>query len=260
MRMINPNGLSTDKEYFADEHYMSVSRFKAFEKCEVGAMSDEKYESTSMLVGSYVDAYISGTLDDFIQEHPEIISSRGKTKGELKADFKVADEVIAKISNDTVFQQFLSGDKQTVMTGEISGVPFKIKIDSYSPDKAIVDLKVMASITKRDGSYFDFITPWGYEVQGAVYQEIVRQNTGKQLPFFIAVATKENPVNTAIIEIPQVILDRALYRVESQVERFYQVMQGEIEPIGCGVCSACIKDRKETPIISMEDILEGGLI
>jgi hypothetical protein len=37
-------------------------------------------------------------------------------------------------------------------------------------------------------------------------------------------------------------------------------MQGEIEPVGCGVCSACIRGREETPIISMEDILEGGLI
>ena len=258
--MINPDGLSTDKEYFADEHYMSVSRFKVFEKCEVSAMSGEKYESTALLVGSYVDAYVSGTLEQFKEEHPEIISSRGATKGQLKSEFKVADEVIEKISNDTIFQQFLSGEKQVTMTGEISGVPFKIKIDSYSEGKAIVDLKVMASITRRDGQYFDFITPWGYDVQGAVYQEIVRQNTGQQLPFFIAVATKENPVNTAIIQIPQLILDRALYRVESQVERFYKVMQGEEEPVGCGVCSACIKDRTETPIISMEDILEGGLI
>jgi len=258
--LINPDGLSTDKEYFADEHYMSVSRFKVFEKCEVSAMSGEKYESTALLVGSYVDAYVSGTLEQFKEEHPEIISSRGATKGQLKSEFKVADEVIEKISNDTIFQQFLSGEKQVTMTGEISGVPFKIKIDSYSEGKAIVDLKVMASITRRDGQYFDFITPWGYDVQGAVYQEIVRQNTGQQLPFFIAVATKENPVNTAIIQIPQLILDRALYRVESQVERFYKVMQGEEEPVGCGVCSACIKDRTETPIISMEDILEGGLI
>jgi hypothetical protein len=258
--LINPDGLSTDKEYFADEHYMSVSRFKVFEKCEVSAMSGEKYESTALLVGSYVDAYVSGTLEQFKEEHPEIISSRGATKGQLKSEFKVADEVIEKISNDTIFQQFLSGEKQVTMTGEISGVPFKIKIDSYSEGKAIVDLKVMASITRRDGQYFDFITPWGYDVQGAVYQEIVRQNTGQQLPFFIAVATKENPVNTAIIQIPQLILDRALYRVESQVERFYKVMQGEEEPVGCGVCSACISRRKETPIISMEDILEGGLI
>jgi hypothetical protein len=258
--LINPDGLTTDQEYFSDETYFSVSRFKAFERCEVGAMSDERYESTAMLVGSYVDAYISGTLEQFKEEHPEIISSRGATKGQLKSEFKVADEVIEKISNDTIFQQFLSGEKQVTMTGEISGVPFKIKIDSYSEGKAIVDLKVMASITRRDGQYFDFITPWGYDVQGAVYQEIVRQNTGQQLPFFIAVATKENPVNTAIIQIPQLILDRALYRVESQVERFYKVMQGEEEPVGCGVCSACISRRKETPIISMEDILEGGLI
>lgn len=32
------------------------------------------------------------------------------------------------------------------MTGEISGVPVKIKIDSYHPGKAIVDLKAMANL------------------------------------------------------------------------------------------------------------------
>ena len=66
----------------------------------------------------------------------------------------------------------------------------KIKIDSYIPDVAIVDLKVMSSITRlewvRDIGYLDFVRYWGYDIQGAVYQEIVRQNTGKKLPFFIA--------------------------------------------------------------------------
>ena len=258
--MINPKELSTDELYFSDTHYMSVSRFKSFEKCEVGAMSEREEPSIPMLVGSYVDAYISGTLDKFKEEHPEIISSRGATKVELKADFKIVDDIIEKISNDRIFKQFLSGEKQVVMTGEIKGVPTKIKIDSYSAGKAIVDLKIMASITNRSGSYYDFVGVWGYDLQLSIYQEIVRQNTGEQLPVYIAVATKENPINTAIVYIPQVILDRALYRYESQVERFYKVMQGEIEPEGCGKCSACISKRTETPIISYEDLIGGEII
>ena len=258
--MINPKELSTDELYFADNTYMSVSRFKSFEKCELGAMSDKEYTSTAILIGSYVDAFISGTLDLFTEQHPEIFSSRGATKGELKADFKGAEEICQKISNDRIFKQFLSGDKQTVMTGIIGGVPTKVKIDSYAKGKAIVDLKIMSSITNRNGEYYDFITLWGYDLQLAVYQEIVKQNTGEQLPCFIAVATKENPINTAIVYIPQVVLDRALYRYESQVERFYKVMQGEVEPDGCGKCSACIGKRLETPIISYEELIGGEII
>lgn len=59
------------------------------------------------------------------------------------------------------------------MTGRLFGAEWKIKMDSYIPDVAIVDLKVMESITKlkwvRDLGYLDFIRYWGYDIQGAVY-------------------------------------------------------------------------------------------
>ena len=73
------------------------------------------------------------------------------------------------------------------MIGELFGLPWKIKIDSYLDGIAIVDLKIMSSLTKlewvRDIGYLDFVRYWGYDIQGAVYQEIVYQNTGKRLPF-----------------------------------------------------------------------------
>ena len=153
--MINPKELSTDELYFSDEKHMSVSRYKSFNYCEVSAMYGEKPDSTALLVGSYIDNYFNGTLEEFKKEHPEIISSRGKTKGELKADFKIADDIIEKLTNDETFMKFMSGEHQTTMTGEIAGVPFKIKMDSYTPHKAIVDLKVMRSITNRNGEYYD---------------------------------------------------------------------------------------------------------
>lgn len=254
--MINPETLSTDEQYFADTHHMSVSKFKAFEYCEVSAMTTKQESSTAILVGSYVDAYISGVLEQFIEKHPEIISSRGATKGELKSDYKQADEICEFIDNDLLLSKFLSGEKQVVFTGEIFGVPTKIKVDSYHEGKAIVDLKVMASITNRSGEYYDFISAWGYDLQMAVYQKVVEENTGLQLPCYIAVVTKENPINSAVIQIPQLVLDKALYRYESGVERYYQVMQGKVEPDGCGKCKACISLRKQTPLISMEDFVD----
>ena len=91
------------------------------------------------------------------------------------------------------------------MTGELFGTKWKIKMDSYIPDIAIVDLKVMASITKlewvRDIGYLDFVRYWGYDIQGAVYQEVVYRNTGKRLPFFIAAASKEKETDIELIWI-----------------------------------------------------------
>ena len=78
-------------------------------------------------------------------------------------------------------------------------------MDSYIPGVAIVDLKVMASLTKlewvRDIGYLDFVRYWGYDIQGAIYQEVVYQNTGKRLPFYIAGISKESTPNIEIIHV-----------------------------------------------------------
>ena len=248
----------TDEEYFSKTEFMSVSLFKLYEKCEcLGKNGFTKEPTVPMLVGSYVDSYISGTLDLFKEQHPEILLSTGKNKGELKVDFQKADEICKYIDSNRIFSQFMSGEKQIVMTGKISGVPFKIKIDSYSKGIAINDLKVMASVTDNNGNFKDFITPWGYDLQMACYQEIVFQNTGERLPVYICAVTKENPINSVIVNIPQSYLDMALYRVESAIEHFYDIHIGKIEPNGCGICDTCISLRKETPIISMEQLLGG---
>ena len=253
--MINPKELITDELYFANTDYFSVSLYKKYAHCEVDGLKGFGQPTESMLVGSYVDAYVSGELDKFLQDHPEIISTRGESKGKLKAPFQMAENICHFIDNDPILQQFLGGDKQTVMTGKIANIPFKIKIDSYSKGIAINDLKCMASITSRRGNYIDFITQYGYDIQLACYQEIVYQNTGEKLPCFICAVTKETPINSAIIDIPQHIMDVRLYEVQENLPRFYDVSKGLIKPIGCGHCKTCIENRKETPIISMEDII-----
>ncbi len=245
----------TPQNYFEQDEYMSVSSFKLFQRCELMGLVGFGEPSTAMLIGSYVDAFVEGTLEQFKEDHPEIFSSRGATKGELKTDYKYADKICEFISDDPIFSQFMSGEKQTIMSGEIGGVPFKIKMDSYSPSIAINDLKVLASITNKYGAYIDFVTPWGYDLQMAGYQEIVRQNTGEKLPCYICAVTKEDPIDSLIVNIPQHYLDMALYNIESKVSRFYNVKMGIEEPIGCGICGVCRSKRTETKIVSLSELM-----
>ena len=247
----------TNETYYEMDKYMTVSQFKKFKKCELDALNpfDNTNRSMPLMVGSYVDAYIEGTLDEFVENNPDIYLKSGKNKGELKADFKQADLICEFIDRDKVFSQFMSGEKQGVYTGEIAGVPFKIKMDSYSPHVAINDLKVMRTVTDNWGNYIDFITPWGYDTQMAVYQEIIFQNTGERLPTYICAVTKETPTNSVIVNIPQHYMNIALYDVESNVQHFYDVKMGRVEPVGCGVCPTCIVARRTTKIISMEDLV-----
>jgi len=248
----------TNETYFEKDEFLSVSAYKKFKRCECYGMTDWGSPSTAMMVGSYVDSYIEGTLEQFKAEHPEIISTRGASKGELKADFVKAIEICKYIDANKTFSQFMSGDKQTILTGIIGGVPFKIKMDSYCKGIAINDLKVMRSVTDSRGEFYDFITPWGYDIQLACYQEIVRQNSGIQEPCYICAVTKETPINSVIINIPQFMLDKALYEVTESIKRYYDIKMLNESPQGCGICPTCIANRTDTQIISLQDILEGG--
>lgn len=235
----------TQRNYFskkANKEFMSVSQFKDFIKCPNSALAQIKgkytrEKTTALLVGSYVDSYFEGTLAKFIKENPGIF----KKDGTLKADYIQAEAIIQRILQDKLFCEYLSGEKQVIMTGEICGVPVKIKVDSLHPDK-IVDLKVMANFDNvYDGEkgLQPWFEAWGYDLQGAVYQEIVRQNTGKKLPFYLAAATKEKVTDIDIVHIPQDMLDNALENFQRDVESFDAMKKGIIEPDRCGKCEYC---------------------
>ena len=196
-------------------------------------------------------------MEQFKKENKEIFTQ----KGELKANFKQAEEIIARIERDEYFMKFMSGQKQVIMTGELFGAKWKIKMDSYIPDVAIVDLKVMASITDlkwvKDIGYLDFVRYWGYDIQGAIYQEIVRQNTGKKLPFYIAGATKQAEPDIRIIHVTDNYLQEALHIVEANMPRILRVKSGEAEPDRCELCDCCRHNRVLTRPISIMDLTAG---
>lgn len=261
--------LSATNYYSQDANleYMSVSQFKDFagtygkRGCEFTALKKLTGEwnpdkTTALLVGSYVDSYFEGTLEEFKKENPEIFT---KTGG-LRAEYKKAEEIIKRIEMDPFFMQCMSGQKQVIMTGELFGCKWKIKMDSYIPDKVIVDLKVMASITKhewvRDVGPMDFIRYWGYDIQGAVYQEIVYQNTGKRLPFYIAAATKEAETNIEVIHVTNNFLKDALSQVEAAMPRILRIKAGEEKPDRCEACDCCRHTKVLTGPITILDLVK----
>ena len=249
----------TQRNYFskkANQHYMSVSQFKAFEKCQAAALAEingeyEREETAALLVGSYVDSYFEGTLDKFKAEHPDIF----KRDGTLKAEYVQAEAIIKRIEQDKLFMKYMSGKKQVIKTGEICGVPVKIKIDSFLPDK-IVDLKIMRdfeNVYDEEKGSLPYFEAWGYDLQGAVYQEIVRQNTGKSLPFFLAVATKEKVTNIDIVHMNEKSLEFAFDRFTANVEMYDAIKKGIIPPERCEKCEYCKKTKVLTEPTDSEE-------
>lgn len=259
----------TAENYFSQDvcmEYLSVSQYKDFMgtlgkvACEAEAMAKlrgewEMEKTTALMVGSYVDAHFEGSLNLFKAQNPEIFTKQGS----LKAEYRKAEEIINRIERDELFMRYMSGEKQVIMTAEMYGSPWKIKIDSYLPGKAIVDLKVMRELHKaeytKDYGYMNFIEYWGYDLQGAVYQEVAYRNTGERLPFFIAAASKESETDIELIWIPDDRLHEKLIEVEQNTPKIMALKRGEVEPIRCGMCDYCKHTKILTKPIHFSELL-----
>lgn len=252
----------------ANKEYMSVSQYKDFAgtygkmACEFSAIEklEERWaqkKTTPLLVGSYVDSYFEGTVGEFKKETPEIFTQDER----LKAPYIQADKIIERMERDPLFMMYMSGKKQVIMTAELFGTKWKIKIDSYAEGIAITDLKVVESITKpkwvRDIGYLDFIRYWGYDIQGAIYQEVVYRNTGLRLPFYIAAGTKEEEPNIEVIQVTQNYLDEAKNMVEMNMPRILRVKNGEVEPDRCEMCDCCRHTKVLKRPISITNLVAG---
>ncbi len=248
----------TAKHYFSPNSqlkYCCSSQFKSFIKCPAKAMAElrgewDRGDSTALLIGSYIDSWFEGSLDTFKSEHPQIF----KKDGFLKAEYEKANSIIERVQQDELFMKYMSGKKQVIKTGEIEGVPFKIKMDSYHKGKAIVDLKVIKDfqpIWDEDrGCRLDFIHYWGYDYQAAIYQAI----EGNNLPFFICAVTKEAQPDLAVIQIPQAWIDSAMADIKNYIDVIDAIKRGEIEAERCGHCDYCKATKRLTRVISAEEL------
>ena len=265
----------TSRNYYSsksNDFYMSASQFKDFRKCEAMALAKIKGEyisspSKALLLGSFVDEMLTGTKKsqgkfilenrlDLFQKSSKLTKYNKEEFAELLDD-KIFDvfsadnkpfaeivqalETIEKIKKQPLMMKHFKSRHQTIMVGEIAGVPFKIKMDNYKPGEFISDGKYMSSL--RSPNMFEpMVKFWGYDIQGAVYQEIVRQNTGKRLPFYLDIATKETPAHLAVAEINQYDLDEALDLVKALAPRYQAIKLGKMEAVrcedyGCNFCT-----------------------
>jgi hypothetical protein len=243
------NMILTDENYYspeANQEYMSVSQYKDFQKCEAMALASlrgewERPKTTALLVGSYIDSWFEGTLEEFKAAHPEIY----KKGGQLKADFVQAEEIIEFVQKDPLFMRYMSGRKQVIMTAELFGTKWKIKMDSYHPDK-IVDLKVMRSMERIMGK--SFVEHWGYDLQLAIYAAV----EGRDIATYLAVVTKQDIPDKEIISVPRWRRLELLEDVKNNMPHILAVKSGRIPPTRCGVCEYCRATKMLTEPIDFE--------
>lgn len=247
-----------EKNYYQPSKYMSASQFKAFLNCEAAALAEAegKYKrepSSALIQGQYVDAYFTGSVEEFRAAHPELF----RKDGMLKATYEVCESAIARLKREPMALEYLEGEKQVIVTGEIEGVPCKGKLDVLG-DGRIVDLKCMRDFEPRykDGERLDFIRAWGYDIQAYFYTVLVKQTTGESWPFFILAVTKEAEPDLMLVELPDWLINSAGEVVRHYIRRFDAIKRHEIEPKRCGKCAYCKGTKHIEKPMTYEDYLK----
>jgi hypothetical protein len=261
----------------ADREYMSCSQYQSFCECEAKAMAKLEGRWTdpdkeAFLVGNYFHTFFEGAEAhaQFIQEHfDEIFKTKvikGK-KGEPDqtvvtgkyAPYEQADKMIEVAQNDPLIRSLidLPGENEKIMTGELWGVPWRIRLDKYVPDgRMIIDWKTVANISELKWSEamhekVTFIDAYGYMMRAAVYTEIEKQNahSNEDAPFIIVAISKQDyPDKEALYLNHRQRYDYELEQIRKRLGMIQMIKAGRIKPKRCGCCDYCRATKVLTAI------------
>lgn len=235
----------------ANKEYMSVSQFKNFKLCEAKAMydleNDFQEEKQAFLEGQLFEALVSGDAQLFMAKHPEIISTRGATAGQIKSEFKKIINAAEKFNTQNFFRNIIDKcEKQMILTGEINGIKVKCALDLFDKEtNSIYDIKCMKDFkeqwNKEEKAYVPWYYHWGYVLQLAVYREIVRQNFGEPKEIGLIAATKEDIPDITANSFSSDLLDIELETFKNNIKRYDNIKKGIEIPLACNCCDYCKK-------------------
>ena len=225
------------------EEYMSYSQFKSFCDCPACAMAKIRGEwnppqTEALLVGSYVDQEFTGTDDtrnEWLRQYGDRIY---KKNGEPYAYIGKAAQAIDAVKRQPLMMHYLDGEHQREFKGTIAGIPFHGFVDVYKQGEFIADLKYVKDL--RSPNLFESLVHYyKYDVQGAIYRELVRQETGETLPYYLVIVTKETIPRVAVANISDADLNIALGEVERRAPYFQKIKIGEEPEERCEQCDYC---------------------
>lgn len=255
----------TNNNYFskeADMEYMSVSQFKLFQECEAKALAtiqgqEDAISKDAFLEGQLFEELVAGDAKLFMAQHPELISTRGATAGQLKSAYSKVLVSAEKFNSQQFFRNIIEKcEKQIVLIGKFCDIKVKCKLDLFDKKtNSIYDIKCMKDFKetwdKSERCYKPWYYTYNYVLQLAVYREIVRQNFGEPEEIGLIAATKEDIPDIDAKSFSSDLLDLELEKFKNNIVRYNDIKQGKINPNYCGCCDYCkkIKNIKRFEVI-----------
>lgn len=262
--------LTTDNYYTpeADREYMSCSQYQDFLSCEARALAklQGRYipePSEALIVGNYFHTAMESeeAHRQFCMEHfDEVYKTKIDRKTgeifpiEMYAPYVKADEMIRACYEDPLIKSLIDmpGENEVIMTGELFGIPWKIRLDKYMSDKRlIIDWKTTADINKTEynpilGERESFVESLGYMMRAAVYTEIEKQFAGKDTDanfVIVAISKQDPPDKAALLLNHRQRYDWELEQIEKHMLNIRRIKNGELRPRRCGMCDYCRKTK-----------------
>lgn len=120
------------------------------------------------------------------------------------------------------------GEAEGVVRAEYCGVPCQIRMDWFSPESGLVDLKTCDSL-----KWFAFdCRRYGYIFQLAFYRAVIRIVTGVTVPIHIIAVEKNEPFATGVWQLTGEVLDLAERINDAALERYKKCQFTGIWPTG----------------------------
>lgn len=271
----------TDENYYEDKSYLSFSRYKRYLECEAKAYAsdfwdyNENTDDTALLVGNYVHSFFESeeAHKKFVEKNKEkLLAKTGKSKGSLKSNFLIAQNMIDALKDDDSFNRLYHGfssddvKKEMIVTGTINGVPVKGKLDSVNLSRGyFVDLKTMKTIytkdwnndlKKRVAGAANNILSFSYHGQLALYRELLNQMTGVEFRPIIVAVSKETQPDKEVISIGESWLEEGLQNIVENIDHVWKVANGEVKPQKCGHCNYCKAQKKLGRVVTLDELIE----
>ena len=146
-----------------------------------------------------------------------------------KDDFTLISAMWDAIADNSLAAGYIFGgegqnEKPLFWNCHFTGAPCKALLDRVIPGTAIVDLKKIgktATLKAVWNQVFDF----GYDFQGAFYQEGWRKLTGEVLPFILVFVEDEPPFGVRVVQLDPEMMPNALLKCIKALERALECQQ-----------------------------------
>lgn len=224
--------------------WLSSSDVKKAMRCEAAWAAGEREDEdkNAFVFGHLFEALVTGEEYD----NPLVYSSKGPTKGQVKAEYKPAYDMAKAVRRSSMLAEIIDRSrKQVIMTGEIGGLPFRMMCDLLDVDGSIYDIKSARSFAPQydDGhaAYRDWWAIWEYPVQLWIYREIARQN-GLTVPRVGLIAAAKDNADVQALTFSRETMEAAEADARYTIERMAAIRRGDT-PEPCGHCRWCVGQK-----------------